>query len=71
MPKKQTKPNQIIYIYIYIYIYNEDLALNNLQYLTRSHKMWPSRSCWNGITSALQPEEITSMGARVSCVYYQ
>ena len=41
--------------------------------LTRSHKrtsMWPSRSCWNG-TSALQPEEITSNGTRVSCVYYQ
>ena len=30
--------------------------------LTRSHKrnsMGPSRSCWNGTTSALQPEEIT------------
>ena len=33
--------------------------------LTRSHKrtsMGPSRSCWNGTTSALQPEEITSKG---------
>ena len=43
--------------------------------LTRSsHKMTsiePSRSCWNGTTSALQPEEITSKGTRVSCVYYQ
>ena len=41
--------------------------------LTRSHKrtsMEPSRSCWNG-TSALQPEEITSKGTRVSCVHYQ
>ena len=41
--------------------------------LTRSHKrtfMGPSRSCWNG-TSALQPEEITSKGTRVSWVYYQ
>ena len=41
--------------------------------LTRSHKrtsMGPSRSCWNG-TSALQPEEITLKGTRVSCVYYQ
>ena len=41
--------------------------------LIRSHKrtsMGPSRSCWNG-TSALQPEEITSKGTRVSCVYYQ
>ena len=26
---------------------------------------------WNGTTSVLQPEEITSKGTRVSCVYYQ
>ena len=42
--------------------------------LTRSHKrtfMKPSRSCWNGTTSVLQLEEITSKGIRVSCVYYQ
>ena len=26
----------------------------------------PSRSCWNGTTSALHPEEITSKGTRVS-----
>ena len=42
--------------------------------LTHSHKrtsMGPSRSCWNSSTSALQPEEITSKGTRVSCVYYQ
>ena len=42
--------------------------------LTRSHKrtsMGPFRSCWNGTTSALQPEEITSKRTRVSCVYYQ
>ena len=42
--------------------------------LTRSHKrtsMGPSRSCWNGTASALQPEDITSRGTRVSCVYYQ
>ena len=41
--------------------------------LTRSHKrtsMGPCRSCWNGTTSALQPE-ITSKGTRVSCVYCQ
>ena len=41
--------------------------------LTCSHKrtsMGPCRSCWNGTTSALQPE-ITSKGTRVSCVYYQ
>ena len=38
--------------------------------LTRSNKktsMGHSRSCWNGTTSASQPEKIT----RVSCVYYQ
>ena len=42
--------------------------------LTRSHKktfMGPSRRCWNDTRSALQPEEITSKGTRVSCVYYQ
>ena len=42
--------------------------------LTHSHKrtlMGPSRSCWNGKTNALQPEESTSKGTRVSCVYYQ
>ena len=38
--------------------------------LTCSHKT-TSRSCWNGRTSALQPEEITSKGTWVSCVYYQ
>ena len=42
--------------------------------LTHSHKrtsMGPSRSCWNGKITALQPEEITSNGTRVSGVYYQ
>ena len=41
---------------------------------THSHKRTstrPSRSCWNGTKSALQPEEITSKGTRISCVYYQ
>ena len=36
--------------------------------LTRSHKrisMGPSISCWNGTTSTLQPEAITSKGTRV------
>ena len=39
--------------------------------LTRSHKrtsMGPCGSYWNGTTSALQPEEITSKATRVSCV---
>ena len=42
--------------------------------LTYSHQrtsMGPSRSCWNGKTCALQPEEITSQETRISCVYYQ
>ena len=42
--------------------------------LTCSHKrtsMEPSKSCWNGRTSALQPGEITSKVTRVSWVYYQ
>ena len=42
--------------------------------LTCSQKrtfMGPSRSCWNGTSAALQPEEITSKGTRDSCVYYQ
>ena len=42
--------------------------------LTCSHKrtsMEPFKSCWNGTTSALQSEEITLKGTRVSCVYYQ
>ena len=40
--------------------------------LTRSRKrtsMWPSRSCGNSTTSALQPEETTSKGTRISCAY--
>ena len=42
--------------------------------LTRSYKrtsMGSSRSCWNGTTNALLPEEITLKGTRVSCVYNQ
>ena len=42
--------------------------------LTRSHKrtsMGPSKICWNDNTNALQPEEITWKGTRVSCVYYK
>ena len=39
--------------------------------LTEEDFHGPSRSCWNGTTSALWPEKITSKGTRVSCVYYQ
>ena len=38
--------------------------------LHKRSSMGPSRSCWND-TSALQLEEITSKGTRVSCVYNQ
>ena len=41
--------------------------------LTCQHKrtsVGPSRSCWNGTTSALHPKEIISKGTRVSCMYY-
>ena len=37
--------------------------------LTKRTSMGPCRSCWNGTTSALQMEKITSKGTRVSCVY--
>ena len=42
--------------------------------LTCSHKrtsIGPFRSYWNSRTGVLQPEEITSKGTRVSCVYSQ
>ena len=42
--------------------------------LTCSQKrtsMGSFRSCWNGTTSSLKPEEFTWKGTRVSCVYYQ
>ena len=39
--------------------------------LTQEDSIGSSRSCWNSTTSALQPEEITSKGTRVLCVYYQ
>ena len=45
-----------------------------LRSLTCSQKrtsMGPSRSCLNATISALQPEEITSKGTRISCLYYQ
>ena len=38
--------------------------------VTFTYSLGISRSC-NGTTSTLQPEEITSKGTRVSCVYYQ
>ena len=38
---------------------------------TRGLPRGPSRSCWNGTTSVLQPGEITSKRTRVPCVYYQ
>ena len=39
--------------------------------LTQEDFHGPSKSCWNGTTSALQLEETTSKGTRVSWVYDQ
>ena len=39
--------------------------------VTKRTSMGHSRNCWNGTKSTLQPEEITSKGTWVSCVYYQ
>ena len=38
---------------------------------TKRTSIGPSRSCWNGLISALQLEVITSEGTWVSGVYYQ
>ena len=46
------------------------LRRSSLTCSDKRNSIGPSRSCWNG-TSALQPEEITSKGTSVSCVYYQ
>ena len=56
------------------YVTIEEIKEAVTKVIARSHKitsMGPSRSYWNGTTSSLQPEEITSNGTRVSCVYYQ
>ena len=55
----------------YRYVTIEEMKRLWRRSLTRSHKktsMGPSRSCWNSTTSALQPEEVTSTGTRISCV---
>ena len=49
----------------------KDSVTKVIDTLTQEDFHGPSRSCWNGSTSALQPEKITSKGTRVSCVYYQ
>ena len=49
----------------------EEMKEAVLRSLTRSHKRistGPSRSCWNGTTSALQLEEISSKGTSFMCV---
>ena len=60
--------------YRYETIEERKKAVTMEEAVTCSHKrtsMGPSTSCWNGTTSALQLEEITLKGTRVSCVYYQ
>ena len=52
----------------------EEMKVSWWKSLTRSHKrtsVGASRSCSNGTASGFQPEEITSKGTSVSCVYYQ
>ena len=49
----------------------KEAVMKVIDTLHKKTSMGPSRSCWNGRTSALQPEEITSKGTQVSCVYYQ
>ena len=49
----------------------KEAVMKVIDTLTQEDFHGPSRSCWNGTTSALQPEEITSKGTKVSSVYYQ
>ena len=49
----------------------KEAVMKVIDTLTQEDFMGPSRSCWNGTTSALPPDEITSKETRVSCVYYQ
>ena len=49
----------------------KEAVMKVIDMLTQETSIEPSRSCWHSTTSALQPEEITSKGSRVSCVYYQ
>ena len=48
----------------------KSLWRKSLTHLHKRTSMGPSWS-WNGTTSALRPEEITSKWTRISCVYYQ
>ena len=49
----------------------KEAVMKVIDMLTQENFHGPTRSCWNGTTSALELEEITSKGTRVSCVYYQ
>ena len=49
----------------------KEAATKAIDTLIQEDFMGPSRCCWNGKTGALQLEEITSKGTKVSCVYYQ
>ena len=49
----------------------KEAVMKVMDMLTQEDFHGSSKSCWNGTTSALQSEEITSKGTRVSCVYYQ
>ena len=49
----------------------KEAVMKVIDTLTHETSMGPSWICWNGTTRALQPEEITWKGTRVSCQYYQ
>ena len=49
----------------------EEAVTRTIDTLTQEDFHGIFQSCWNGKTSALQQEEITSKGTRVSWVYYQ
>ena len=49
----------------------KEAVMKVIDTLTQEDFHEPSRSCWNVITSALQPEEIIPKGTGVSCVNYQ
>ena len=46
----------------------KEAVMKVIDTLTQEDSMGPFRSCCNGVTSALQPEEITSKGTSFMCV---
>ena len=46
----------------------KEAVMKVIDTLTQEDFHGTSRSCWNGTTSELQPEQITLKGTRFSCV---